>query len=235
MSPWEPAWRPPWAWTRTAPRRARRTACGRRPPCMRRRPCAAICRGCWPDGPAEPMKAASMRVVAERVAEGAQADVLARDLEAVVVLLHVNKDSRVGGRDLVGEVVAVTHVLGPPLRLLVQVGVVGQGVQAGGGAVLVGEREEELLVGRAEGRAGPGEGRGGRGDGGQEGKKKGHAADAELARRGVGGEGSDCGRGLACLSQLAFCWPHRRAGRPVGSPALSSRRSPSGGTTIECD
>jgi len=71
------------------------------------------------------------------VAKRAQADVLARDLEAVVVLLHVIEDGRVVGRDLVGEVVTVTHVLGPPLGLLVQIGVVGQGVQARGGAVLV--------------------------------------------------------------------------------------------------
>ena len=88
------------------------------------------------------------------------------------------------------EVVAIGHVLGAPLGLLVEVGVVDQGIQAGGGAVLVGQGEEELLVGGAERGGGPGE-RGARcRDERQGSQRQPQTRDAKAAHRG-GDDGTD--------------------------------------------
>ena len=89
------------------------------------------------------------------------------------------------------EVVAVGHVLGAPLGLLVEVGVIDQGIQAGGGAVLVGKGEEELLVVGAEGGGGPGE-RGARCRDERQGREhQRQTRDAKPAHQGGCGDWSD--------------------------------------------
>jgi hypothetical protein len=92
------------------------------------------------------------------VAPVVRADVLASQVETVAasdeLVVHIAA-RRIGNRVI--EIVAITHILAPPTGNRVKNAVIRQSRETGGGALLVGQAQELVLIAGREGIAVPGQ------------------------------------------------------------------------------